>query len=70
LRVVGNTAVHPGTLDPTDTVETAQKLFGLVNMVTEVMITQPKSIAGLYEKTIPPEKKEQINRRDNREGKG
>ncbi|MBX7185991.1 MAG: DUF4145 domain-containing protein [Vicinamibacteria bacterium] len=63
VRVVGNKAVHPGQIDLKDDVETANALFGLVNVVAEVMITQPKVIETLYG-ALPEGAKEAIERRD------
>lgn len=48
VRVVGNEAVHPGTLDLKDDQETAQHLFILVNSIAEQMITHPRSVQQLY----------------------
>jgi hypothetical protein len=48
VRVVGNEAVHPGTLDLKDDQETAQRLFALVNSIADQMITHPKSVQQLY----------------------
>ena len=42
VRVVGNDAVHPGELDLRDDRETAASLFALVNLVAEVMISDPE----------------------------
>ena len=50
LRVFGNSAVHPGELDLKDDRSTAEKLFSLVNMIVDVMISQPKIISDLYGK--------------------
>jgi Domain of unknown function (DUF4145) len=50
LRVIGNEAVHPGTMDIRDDKETALHLFELVSVVVEQTITQPKKIAGIYSK--------------------
>ncbi|HEX3043265.1 MAG TPA: DUF4145 domain-containing protein [Bacillota bacterium] len=63
VRVIGNNAVHPGQIDLDDDAETAEKLFGLVNLIADVMISQPKTIDKLYEK-IPPGQKEAIENRD------
>jgi hypothetical protein len=63
VRVIGNNAVHPGQIDLNDDPETAEKLFELVNLIADVMITQPKTIDKLYEK-IPPGQKEAIENRD------
>lgn len=63
VRVIGNNAVHPGEIDLKDDTETAITLFNLVNMIVDVMITQPKEIDKLYEK-IPTGAKEAIKKRD------
>lgn len=63
VRVVGNNAVHPGTIDMKDNKEIAEKLFDLVNLITEVMISQPKHVDELYE-SLPDDSKKQIEKRD------
>jgi len=63
VRVIGNDAVHPGQIDLRDDPGMAQALFGLVNVIVEQMITTPAQIAAIYE-ALPPEKLEQIKRRD------
>jgi len=63
VRVIGNNAVHPGELDLKDDTETATALFGLVNMITDAMIAEPKAIKALYDK-IPKGAKEAITKRD------
>jgi hypothetical protein len=63
IRVIGNEAVHPGTLDLRDDVPTATQLFGAINVVVEQMISHPKHIATLYQK-LPPAKIAVIERRD------
>jgi diadenosine tetraphosphatase ApaH/serine/threonine PP2A family protein phosphatase len=63
VRVTGNDAVHPGQITPNDTPEVAQKLFMLVNLIVEKLITLPMEIDQLY-KTIPPGKREAIEKRD------
>lgn len=52
VRVLGNEAVHPGTLDLRDDRETVKKMFGLVNAIAEAMITIPKETDDLYN-TLP-----------------
>ena len=64
VRVVGNNAVHPGQIDLQDNPEITEKLFGLVNLITEVMITQPKHINELYNNTLPENQKKAIDKRD------
>lgn len=63
LRVIGNEAVHPGTLDLRDDIKIASVLFKLVNFIAEKMITEPKEIEAIYNK-LPESKKEQIKERD------
>jgi len=64
VRVVGNNAVHPGQIDLNDTPEVANKLFGLVNIIADVMISQPKQINEIYETVLPEAQKKAIARRD------
>jgi len=63
VRVIGNEAVHPGTIDLRDDAETASKLFGLINLIADAMISQPKHIEEMY-KTLPPDKLKGIEKRD------
>jgi len=63
VRVIGNAAVHPGTLDLKDDRDTALKLFGLVNIIAEQMISNPKHVQDLYEK-LPDSKRKAIEKRD------
>ena len=56
VRVIGNEAVHPGTLDLKDDRDTATRLFDLVNIIAEQMISNPKHVKEIYEK-IPEEKR-------------
>ena len=67
LRVVGNNAVHPGQIDLDDNREVALKLFKILNIIANEMISKPKEIEALYEDVIPEEIKEHINTRDRRE---
>ena len=64
VRVIGNNAVHPGQIDLKDDIATASKLFELINIIAEVMITQPKKIDEIYNEKIPNEQKEAIKKRD------
>jgi len=65
VRVIGNEAVHPGTLDLKDDVSTASTMFQLVNLVVEVMVTQPKEVDAIYVK-LPDSKKKDITKRDSK----
>lgn len=63
VRVVGNNAIHPGQIDLRDDRATAEKLFGLVNLIAEIMISQPKHVADMYA-GLPQNALEAIKRRD------
>lgn len=63
VRVIGNEAVHPGTMDLRDDRDTALKLFGLINAIVDQMITHPKQVASLYE-TLPADKRVGIDARN------
>ena len=63
MRVIGNESVHPGTIDLNDDRDTAIRLFDLVNIVCEQMITQPRQVEELYQK-LPESKREAIEKRD------
>lgn len=67
VRVVGNNAVHPGELDLRDDIDTASKLFELVNLIADVMITQPANIQSTYDRVMSPAQKDQIRKRDTEE---
>lgn len=64
VRVVGNNAVHPGVINLKDDIETARKLFAFVNIIADVMITQPNEIDKFYDETIPENLKDAISKRD------
>lgn len=49
VRVVGNNAVHPGVMDMKDDRDTAMRLFGLINVIADQMITHPKNVNALYD---------------------
>lgn len=63
VRVVGNNAVHPGEMDVKDTPEVAFALFGLVNLITEQLISYPKQAKAVYEQ-LPEGPRDAIERRD------
>jgi len=63
VRVTGNNAVHPGTMDLADDNELVNKLFTLVNLIVEEMITKPKEIDALYG-TLPEGARQAIDKRD------
>lgn len=61
LRFNGNQSVHKFHHD--DTQETAATLFGLLNVVVEHLVTQPKRLEALYD-GLPEGFKEQVAKRD------
>ena len=65
VRVVGNNAVHPGQIDLKDDVEITNSLFGLINLIVDVMITQPKHVENMYESVVPENLRNAIEKRDN-----
>lgn len=67
VRVIGNEAVHPGTIDWDDDKDIAYILFDLVNLIAEQMITQPKQAKEIYSK-LPPNKLKGIEDRDKNNG--
>lgn len=64
VRVVGNEAVHPGTIDLDDSPEIAQKLFVFINVIVDDRISKPKLIGQYYNTVLPQEKRNAIDLRD------
>ena len=60
VRVIGNESVHPGSIDLQPV---AKRLFDLINIITEQMITQPKHVEELYSK-LPESKRTAIEVRN------
>lgn len=65
VRVIGNESVHPGTLDLKGDRDTAMRLFSLVNIIAEQMVSNPKHVQELYDK-LPESKRKAIEKRDQR----
>ncbi|MDX2180300.1 MAG: DUF4145 domain-containing protein [Bryobacteraceae bacterium] len=63
VRVVGNEAVHPGTMDLRDNTAIALKLLDLVNYIAEKMISEPKKHEALFNE-LPETKRQPIEKRD------
>lgn len=63
LRVIGNEAVHPGQIDLRDDRPTALRLFDLVNLIVQALITTPKQIESMFD-SLPPNALDGIKRRD------
>lgn len=68
VRVIGNEAVHPGTIDLKDDRDTALRLFDLINVISDQMITNPKNIEKMYDK-LPESKKKAIEARNEKTSK-
>lgn len=66
VRFIGNEAVHPGQIDLNDSPEITQALFKLVNVIADDMITKPKEVDSLYDKLVPENHKNGINKRDSK----
>jgi len=64
LRVIGNNAVHPGQIDFAEAADTAGKLFTMLNVLVEQLITQPKVIDSVFIQHVSPGQQEQIRKRD------
>lgn len=63
VRVTGNHAIHPGTIEMDDRIENALALFGFVNFLCNHFITQPNIIANFYNK-LPEKDRTNIAKRD------
>lgn len=66
VRIIGNNAIHPGEINLKDDIKTAIALFDLINMIIDVMITQPKKVEEIFNK-IPEGAKEAIKKRNKTE---
>ena len=64
VRVTGNNAVHPGEIAFDDTTN-VELLFQLINIIANVLITQPKQIQEAYD-NLPEKDKNAIKRRDSK----
>ena len=63
VRVIGGQAVHPLKMDLKDDVDTATRLFDIINYISNWAYTSEKAIDHIY-KSLPEEKKEAIKKRD------
>ncbi|MDI4236793.1 DUF4145 domain-containing protein [Bradyrhizobium sp. Arg237L] len=68
LRVIGNEAVHPGQIDLNDDKATALKLFDLVNLIVQALISTPKQINSMFD-ALPQNALDGIQKRDGNAGK-
>jgi len=62
VRVTGNNTVHPGQIN-VDSPEVVGRLFGLINIIAQYLITMPKEIDDMYTE-LPEGAKVAIERRD------
>lgn len=63
VRVIGNSAVHPGQIDLQDDRATAETLFKLLNLIVDKTISEPKHISEVYS-SLPHSALKAIERRD------
>ncbi len=63
LRVVGNNAVHPGSMDLDDDPSVFASLFDLINLIVENRIAEPARVQAIFDR-LPPTAHEQIEKRD------
>ena len=68
VRVIGNSAVHPGQIDIRDDRAIAEALFRLLNLIVEKMISEPKHVQEVYD-TLPTGAIEAIKKRDEEDRK-
>lgn len=68
VRVIGNNAVHPGSINFDDNPKLAETLFKLVNFIVEEMITRPREIKEIYD-SLPQKQLDQIEQRRQRSAK-
>jgi len=63
VRVTGNYAAHPGEMSIEDNPEIVTRLFHLVNMIVQDMITKPNELTQLFEE-LPEKDRKNIEVRD------
>ena len=63
VRVNGNNAVHPANLDLRDDVASALTMFGLVNLIADAMISQPRHVEDMFNR-LPAGAKDAVALRD------
>ena len=66
MRITGNNAVHPGEINIEEEPDRVIKLFGLLNFISEKMLTEPKEISAFYER-LPEGARTAVNKRDGNE---
>jgi hypothetical protein len=63
VRVIGNESVHPGSINLNDDKDIAVRIFDLVNIIADQMITHPKQVDELFNK-LPESKRTAIENRN------
>lgn len=63
VRVIGNNAVQPGQIDVRDDPATVGRLFSLVNIIVDDLISKPRALEAIYG-TLPEGALEHIEKRD------
>ena len=64
VRVTGNNAVHPGKIG-FDDITDVHTLFQMINIIANVLITQPKQTQELYD-NLPEDARKAIEKRDSK----
>ena len=65
VRVIGNEAVHPGSMDLKDDTATASMLLNTLNLIAMQLLTQPRLIEEQW-KAVPAKKRKAAEDRDAR----
>ncbi|MCX9108167.1 MULTISPECIES: DUF4145 domain-containing protein [Providencia] len=63
IRIVGNNAVHPGTISDDDFDDVSFKLFKLINMIVQQGITEPREVDETFS-TMPENARKAAEDRD------
>lgn len=63
VRIVGNSAVHPGNLDLEEDITSTAHLFNIINLIVDNRIVQPKMISDFYN-ALPQKKLKEIEKID------
>lgn len=66
LRITGNNAVHPGEMSEEDIDNGAMGLFGLLNLIVNAGITEPKKWDAMY-KALPEKPRKAAETKDGRD---
>ena len=63
VRVIGNNSVHPGQMAIEDNPAVVATLFKLVNVIVDVLISQPRHLSEAYS-DLPENARKAIEKRD------